>query len=223
MSDLKVLIVEDETITRTALQAGLLSQKEDLSIFEAENGQQALEITRREKPSIVLMDIRMPIMDGVTATQHIKQEFGDTIKVIMLTSSQEEKEVFAALTAGADAYCTKDIRMVRLLQVIEMILEGAVWLDPAIAKIISTAFPAMASTPQSEEKTSGRQRYNPNLTERETDVLNLLAEGKANKEIANELHLSINTVKTHVRSIINKMAVDSRTQAALKALQLKSN
>lgn len=215
-----ILIVEDETITRTSLNAGLLMHNESLKLFEAENGSQALDIVRAHQPGVVLMDIQMPVLNGIDATRAIKQEFGDKIKVIMLTSSHDEKEVYAALTAGADAYCTKDVRMQRLLQVIEMVQEGAIWMDPAIAKIVSTAFPLMSHS-QENAKTLTRQSYNINLTERESEVLELLIEGKANKEIANDLNLSINTVKTHVRSIIDKMAVDSRTQVAIKALQLK--
>src|SRR5690606_16442923 len=190
-------------------------------VGEAENGEEAVAAVSRLNPDIVLMDIGMPVMNGITATQQIKARFPDT-RVVMLTSHANPEEIFASLSAGADAYCMKDIKVERLAQVLDMVLEGAVWLDPAIAGMVIQALPSgngEAVGEGSRENLPGRRRYNTELTEREREVLELIVQGKSNKEIAQILNVTTHTAKAHVGNIIQKLAVDDRTQVAVKALQ----
>lgn len=223
---IRVLIVEDHELARYGLSMAL-SEKEGIDIAgEAENGQQGVDLALKEKPDVILMDIGMPIMDGIAATQKIKAAWPDS-RIIMLTSIQNHEEVLASMAAGADAYCLKDIRMERLYQVIQMVLDGAIWLDPAIARMVmqtlpSGAEPAPVNNADAAEQTvvkKGRVRYNAELTERELEVLKLIVDGKSNKEIAALLDVSAHTAKAHVGSIIQKLAVDDRTQVAVRALR----
>lgn len=213
---IRILIVEDHELARRGLTAMLEEFNTFDIVGEAENGEEAVSLALENNPDVVLMDIGMPVMDGITATQKIKEQSA-TIKVVMLTSHQEGEEVYAALAAGADAYCMKDIKIERLCQVIEMVQEGAIWLDPAIAKMVMQALPIKLSERGKQAPT--RQRYNAVLTEREVEVLRLIVAGKNNKEIAEELSITIHTAKAHVCNIIQKLAVDDRTQAAVKALR----
>lgn len=211
---LKMLIVEDHEFTRTGLKYSFQDQAGLEVAGEAGNGLEAIAFVELNQPDIILMDIGMPQMDGITATQAIKAKFPN-LKVVMLTSRQFSEEIYAALGAGADAYCMKDITTERLIHVLETVIDGAVWLDPTIARIVASALPL----PNPEREPQKRHSYNVELTEREKEVLSYIAQGKANKDIADSMSLSIHTVKTHVRSLIQKLAVDDRTQAALKAVQ----
>jgi DNA-binding NarL/FixJ family response regulator len=216
-TQLHILIAEDHEFTRTGLKYSLMDKSTFKVVAEAENGEQAVALAHEKEPHIVLMDIGMPIMDGITATQHIKQA-APGIKVVMLTSRQVGEEVYAALAAGADAYCMKDISTERLVQVMHMVAEGGIWLDPPVAQLLMTNLP----TPGSGNETRGsqtRQAYNTELTDREMDVLKLIVRGRSNKEIADALTITTHTVKVHVGNIIQKLAVDDRTQAAVKAIQ----
>ncbi len=216
---LKVLIVEDHELARYGLGMALGEQERIRIVGEAENGKEGLTLALKEKPDIVLMDVGMPVMNGIMATQEIKAKLSET-KVVMLTSISNPEEVLASLVAGADAYCMKEIKMDRLLQVLDMVMEGATWLDPAIAGLVRQALPGNL-----DDSASGmhphhpKRRYNAELTEREHEVLNLIVSGKSNKEIAAALAVSNHTAKAHVGNIIQKLAVDDRTQVAVKALK----
>ena len=214
---ISILIAEDHELARRGLSA-TLDERDTLTVTaEAENGEEAVRLAFDRHPEVILMDIGMPILDGISATQRIKAAHPE-IKVIMLTSHQEGDEVYAALAAGADAYCMKDIRIDRLCQVIEMVMDGAIWLDPAIARLVMQTLPIKLP----ERLKSGnptRQKYNTILTERELEVLRLIVDGKNNKEISEQLNITIHTAKAHVCNIIQKLAVDDRTQAAVKALR----
>lgn len=213
----RVLIIEDHELARYGLSMAL-SEHENITIIgEAENGQQGLELTLSEKPDIVLMDIGMPVMNGITATQAIKSQLPD-VKVVMLTSISNQEEVLASLAAGADAYCMKEIKLDRLTQVLEMVMDGAIWLDPTIARIVMQSLPGSADSLETPTGKHSKRRYNTELTEREHEVLKLIVLGKSNKEIAQSLGVSSHTAKAHVGNIIQKLAVDDRTQVAVKAL-----
>lgn len=217
----RVLIVEDQELVRFGLSMSLSNHDGIAVIGQAENGKQGVEIALKERPDVVLMDIAMPVMDGVKATQELKRQAPE-IRVIMLTSNNASDEVLACLAAGADAYCLKDIRMERLFQVIDMVMEGAIWLDPAIARLVMQTLPAVHEEPNqdaAQEKANSRVRYNADLTEREREVLQLIVEGKSNKEIAAHLNVTVHTAKAHVANIIQKLSVDDRTQVAVKALR----
>jgi DNA-binding NarL/FixJ family response regulator len=217
MPDLKILIAEDHELSRNGIIVGLKKKSQMVVVGEAENGEEAVRLAFEHHPDIVLMDIGMPVMDGIEATQQIKKQF-PKMKIIMLTSHQDGEEVYASLAAGADAYCMKDIKIDRLIQVLEMVADGAVWFDPAIAELVMKALPVKLPEKSKTSQVS-RHRYNADLTDRELEVLELLVNGKSNKEIAEILAITIHTVKAHVCNIIQKLAVDDRTQAAVKAIR----
>jgi len=213
---LKVVVAEDHELARRGLIA-MLEEKGNIQVVaEVENGKDAVSVVGKQQPDIILMDIGMPVLDGIFATQQIKTDYPQ-VKVVMLTSHQEGDEVYAALSAGADAYCLKDIKIDRLCQVLEMVMDGAVWLDPAIAKMVMQALPI--KLPERGKGLHARPKYTTALTEREVEVLSLIVDGKNNKEIAETLNITIHTAKAHVCNIIQKLAVDDRTQAAVKALR----
>lgn len=225
--NIRVLIVEDHELARFGLSMAL-SERENITVVgEAQNGQEGLALALSEKPDIVLMDIGMPVMNGITATQCIKEQ-APGIRVIILTSLSNPEEVLASVAAGADAYCMKDIKIERLHQVIEMVMEGAIWLDPAIARLVMHSLPNAPVGPAestlkeeapAQKSSHPKRRYNTELTEREYEVLKLIVGGKSNKEIATALQVSSHTAKAHVANIIQKLAVDDRTQVAVKALK----
>lgn len=211
---LTLLLAEDHELTRIGL-AHALQKHGDLSVLgEAEDGRQAIEQAGSLNPDIILMDIGMPNIDGIEATREIKRQYPH-IKVVILSSRQEKEEVFASLSSGAEAYCLKDIKVDRLIQTLKLVADGGVWLDPPIAQMVMEALPNASKRPgflkESEFQTA--------LTDREFDVLKEICAGKSNKEIALALGISLYTVKAHVCSIIQKLAVDDRTQVAIKAIQ----
>jgi DNA-binding NarL/FixJ family response regulator len=161
------------------------------------------------KPDLIVMDIGLPRLDGIAATKRIRESLPD-VHVVMLTSHTVQTEVLAALAGGADAYCIKGAILDRLLSAIEAAKEGAIYLDPQIARlVVDNLKPPLPQRHPSLDL----------LSERETEVLKLIVEGKSNAEIAEQLYLSTNTIKTHVRGIMNKLAVDDRVQAAVIALR----
>lgn len=215
-NSIKILIVDDHELSRNGLLFGFLEEEHLVVVGQAENGEEAIIATQTTHPDVILMDIAMPVLDGVEATQSIKELFPGT-KVIMLTSRQEEDEIYAALAAGADAYCMKDVSSERLINIIQMVVGGGFWLDPAIAKLVLKSIKPKLSS--SAQITSARQRYRVDLTEREQEVLELLVKGHNNKELADLLNVSVHTIKAHISSIMQKLAVDDRTEAAVKALK----
>lgn len=214
-----VVIAEDHELTRLGLVHALQKSGVITVTGEAENGEEAVNLALSQTPGVVLMDLGMPVMDGIAATQKIK-ETNPAIKVAILSSHKEEQEVLASLAAGADAYCSKDIKAERLVQVLEMVADGVIWIDPSIAAIVMQVLTHKTDTsPPLGDTLRARQNVPTELSDRELEVLEHIVNGKANKEIAEAMNLSIYTVKAHVCSIIQKMSVDDRTQAAVKALQ----
>lgn len=212
----RVMIVEDYKLTRVGLRSSL-NEFEGVSVAgEAEDGEKGVNVVKEIKPDVVLMDLGLPGINGIEATQQIKT-FDENIKVIILTSHDRDEEVLAALGSGANAYCLKDIEPNTLVNVIKTVSEGAAWLDPAIAKIALNLFPKPESTQilYSNEAPDARAQ----LTEREMEVLKLLVKGKSNTEIAKDLIVSVHTAKAHVCSILQKLCVDDRVQAAVKAIK----
>ena len=214
---MEILIVEDYIHTRKTTAYGLKIKLQDVVISEAENGQSALNyIKSGHKPDVILMDISMPVMNGIDATLHVKNILPDA-KVIMLTSFSEKKLVLSAFKSGANAYCLKNIKLDELVIVIRSVLNGAMWIDPAIAQFILEIMQSNTLDTQLQETGS----YDFDLTSREKDILKLVAAGKSNKEIADELILSIHTVKNHLKNILQKLCVEDRTQAAILAIKEK--
>ena len=202
---ISILIVDDHSVVRQGLRMFLSLDPELQVIGEAANGQEAIDMVKTLKPDVVLMDLLMPVMDGITATQNIRRDNPDS-EVIALTSVLEDASVVNAVRAGAIGYLLKDTQADELCRAIKAAAAGQVQLSPKAAERLMREIRA----PESPEK----------LTERETEVLRLLAVGKSNKEIASEMYISETTVKTHVSNILMKLNVPSRTQAALYAVRI---
>jgi len=207
----KLIIVDDSKLTRVGLKTTFKNSEDIDVIAEAENGKTGSDIVNKLKPDAVLMDIGMPILDGIQATRNIKLTT-PSVKVIILTSHDSEQDVFDALSAGAHSYCMKDIDPEMLVTVIKSTCEGASWLDPRIAKVVLQNFSKINANLEKPEE-------NKILTDRETEVLSLIARGLSNMEIAKTLCISMNTVKTHIKNIFYKLEVEDRTQAAMKAVK----
>ncbi|MBX9771782.1 MAG: response regulator transcription factor [Candidatus Obscuribacterales bacterium] len=213
---ISIVIAEDHEITRVGLRLTLEQLDGFVVVGEACNGRQAIQEVLDKKPKIVLMDIGLPLMDGIEATRRIKADVPDT-GIIMLTSHDTDRDIFAALSAGADGYCVKEVSSHRLAIAIRAVVDGAAWLDPAIANRVLRAC-ATGGSQMANSHEAEKSDHSP-LSQREISVLSLIVAGLSNQEIAERLTLSVETVKTHVRHIMEKLAVHDRTQAAVKALR----
>jgi NarL family two-component system response regulator LiaR len=202
---IRILIVDDHAVVRQGLKMFLALDDELQIVGEAANGEEAIRRTRELTPDVVLMDLLMPQMDGIAATEIIRRELPD-VEVIALTSVLEDKAVYSAIRAGAIGYLLKDTQADELCRAIKAAAAGQVQLSPQAALRLMREI----QVPQSPEK----------LTPRETEVLRLLARGLSNKEIGTALVIGEKTVKTHVSSILSKLGVPSRTQAALYAVRI---
>ena len=209
-----ILIVEDHELTRFGLETAFEGVDFVGSLYEADSAETAIEIFNNNKIDIVIMDLGLPVMNGIDATKRIRSSNKD-VKIIILTSHNDEKEVLNSLRAGANAYCSKEINPQRLIQVVQSVADGAAWFDPSIAHIV------LRATTNSPVIDSENNAKSYDLTSRETQILKLMTEGYSNMEIAQILVISINTTKAHVANILQKLEVDDRLQAALKALKYK--
>jgi two-component system, NarL family, response regulator LiaR len=202
---IRILLVDDHSVVRQGLRMFLGLDPELEVLAEASNGAEALQLARELRPDVVLMDLLMPVMDGVTAIGHLRRELPDT-EVLALTSVLEDDKVVGAVRAGAIGYLLKDTQADELIRAIKGAAAGQAQLSRAAAERLMREVRA----PESPEA----------LTDRETDVLRLLATGQSNKEIARGLHINESTVKSHVSNILNKLGVQGRTQAALHAVRI---
>ena len=208
-----ILIVEDHELTRFGLKTAFEGADFIKTVYEAENAKKAFEIINNNKIDLVIMDLGLPNTNGIEATKKIRSKNND-VKIIILTSHNNEKEVLDSLKAGANAYCLKEINPKRLVEVVSSVLEGAAWFDPNIAQVVLNA-----ATDSAPMENPIKNDYN--LTTRESQILKLITKGYSNSEIAKELVVSINTTKAHVANILQKLEVDDRLQAAVKALKNK--
>ena len=213
---ISVIIIEDFKLTRVGLRCALNSNEDINVVAESDNAIDGLKLIEKHIPDIVLMDLGLAGMNGIEATLKVK-EMNKDIKVIALTSHDREEEVIAALSSGAMAYCLKDIDPAKLADVIRDVKNGVCWLEPVIARKVLDSFPKQETLGILRDKTSEEGRVP--LTEREFEVLKHLVEGKSNTEIAKELIVSVHTAKAHVCSILQKMCVNDRVQAAVKAVK----
>jgi DNA-binding NarL/FixJ family response regulator len=202
---IRVLIADDHSVVRQGLRMFLDLETDIELIGEAKNGLEAVDLAHRLKPDVVLMDLLMPKMDGVTAIKAIRQELPDT-EIVALTSVLEDQAIFDAIRVGAISYLLKDTESDKLCEAIRAAAAGEVRLSPEVAARLMRE----VSAPESPET----------LTERETEVLRVLARGLSNIEIAEKLSITEATVKTHVSSILAKLDLPSRTRAALYALKV---
>ena len=211
----RVLVVDDQALFREAL-ATLLSVREEVEVVgEARDGREALRMIAETRPDVVLMDLRMPVLDGVAATRRLRVEHPE-VQVIALTTFDDDEDVFAALRAGAVGYLLKDVASGRLVEALQAAARGESVLEPSVAaKVVARV--AQLDDPEAPPQP---QPLVVPLTERELDVLRLLAEGRSNREIAAELFLAEGTVKNHVTNVLVKLEARDRTQAALRARAL---
>lgn len=205
---IKLLLVEDHHIVRRGLVFFLNTKEEFEIIGEAENGEEALAFVQKERPDVVLIDVSMPKMDGIEATKRLKQ-YDATIKILMLSSFSEQDYVLPALEAGADGYQLKEVQPDQLVASIIAVYQGNTNFHPKVTPTL------LGRSVVKEEKQDSFSM----LTKREKEVLREIAKGRSNKEIAAELHITEQTVKTHVSNVLAKLEVDDRTQAALYAVK----
>ncbi|MFR9727479.1 response regulator [Streptomyces sp. MS19] len=210
---LDVLLVEDDALTRTGLRT-LLSAQPDLTVVgEAADGADALPLAERLRPDIVLMDVRMPRMDGIEATRRLRADLDDPPKIIVITTFESDDYVYDALRAGADGFILKRAPVHQIAHAIRLVATGDTLLFPdAVRRLVATrpATTGQAGTPG---------RLPVPLTARETDILRLMATGLSNPQIADHLTVSMETVKTHVSNVLTKLGARNRTQAVILAYE----
>lgn len=237
MSKIRVVLIEDHDLTRIGLCAALKQVDSIEVVGDAANARQGLQVLQRTQPDVALVDIGLPDTDGIELTQQLQhlptQAEDPKTRVLMLTMHSSEEAVLAAFAAGADSYCLKDVSLENLVQAIHLTYQGDAWIDPAIARIVlkqarktETTAPVPPTT--SATHTTEIEALEPEyqkvleaypLTQRELEVLELIVSGASNAAIAEKLHITVGTVKTHVRNILSKLCADDRTQAAVRALR----
>lgn len=216
MTKISIFIVEDFELLRDGLRASINREEDMECIGEAADGLTAVHKVTMLKPQVVIMDIGLPQMDGIAATREIRQQAPET-KVVMLTSHDDDTEIFAAFASGASGYCMKDTASQTLKLAIRSVHQGAAWFDPRIA---SRLLNDMVSGNQNSLSQSPSKTSTVDLSDREIEVLKLITDGLGNKEIATKLQINVSTVRTHVEHILEKLSASGRTDAAVKALRL---
>jgi len=216
MSDtIRVFLCDDHTLFRQGIRKLLELERDIVVVGEASNGQEMLEILKKTGPDVILMDIGMPKMDGVTATYKIKKLLPHA-NIIILTVYEDEPHIFQAIKAGAMGYLLKDVSIDELIEAIRKVYKGEALIQPVIATKVLKEFALL----DKREIKEGDKFYN-DLTEKEKEILRLIALGGTNKEIAQKLGISEKTVKNHISSIFQTLHVNNRTQAALYTLTKK--
>lgn len=217
---IKILLVDDHAVVLRGLHFFLATQKDFTIVGEAHNGKEALETVAACQPDVVLMDLVMPEMDGIEATAHIRKHH-PAVKVLVLTSFNDQDYVLPALQAGASGYLLKDMKPDQIVESIRSALSGNIQLHPDVTQKLmaqmSTQMPL--AVPEENKASTSSQTLLENITKREREVLILIAQGMSNKEIASVLVIAEKTVKTHVSSILAKLNLADRTQAALFAVK----
>jgi DNA-binding NarL/FixJ family response regulator len=234
MNKIRVVLIEDHDLTRVGIKIAL-QQKEEIEVVgEAANAADGIRLLKTIQPDIAIIDIGLPDKDGIELTREVKaftngEDSG--VKVLILTLRDNKEAVLAAFAAGADSYCMKDIKFDNLPEAVRVTYNGNAWIDPAIARIVlqqaqqnplklEGTTENKVSVPSLENNGTEEDIIDPYiLTERELEVLQLIVEGCSNAVIAERLYITVGTVKTHVRNILNKLCADDRTQAAVRALR----
>jgi len=207
---MRILLCDDQAVIRDGLEMLLNLEKDFQVIGVAQDGAEAVDLAAQKQPDLILMDLKMPIMSGIEATREIRTKFPN-IKILVLTTYDDDEWVFDAIRAGASGYLLKDTPRQKIVEAIRGTMDGKSFVDPAIAgKLLNQV---------ASKQTQPTSILTDKLTERELDVLRLIAKGINNSEIANQLHLSEGTVRNHVSAILEKLGVSDRTQAAVIAIQ----
>ena len=216
-----VYIVEDYLLTRVGLKYTLNELENIRLIGDFEAAEDCINAMKKEPADIIFMDLGLPGINGIEATKIIKEKYPST-KIVILTSHEKDETVLASLSAGADAYCLKDPETETLINVIQNVTQGVLWLDTSVAKIPAKYMPKPDFS--NFEKLYPPSQINNNtnikLTDREREVLKLMIDGKTNPEIAEKIIISTHTVKAHVASILSKLEVEDRVQASVKAIKM---
>jgi DNA-binding NarL/FixJ family response regulator len=214
MKPIRIILCDDQALFRDGLRM-LLSLHADLEVVgEADHGDAAVQAALRLRPDVMIMDLRMPGMSGIEATRRVLAASPQT-RVIVLTTFREDEEIFEALRAGACGYVLKDIPADQLADAIRTAAQGGTYLEPGVAARVIKEFSRLSGLPDQRSVLDSHQ-----FSARELDVLRQVSRGRTNKEIASALHISEGTVKNHLTSVFSRLAVQDRTQAALKAREL---
>lgn len=226
MSEIRIVIIEDHDLTRMGLKAALQQHADITVIGDVADGTQGLALLNRTQPDLAIIDIGLPDIDGIELVRQFRQgATGDAIatKILMLTMHDTEDAVMAAFAAGADSYSVKDVDIKQLVEAIQLTHAGQVWIDPAIARIVlkqaKQSSPSPSATAVGNDAGYTQVLEMTPLTSRELEVLELIVAGYSNAAIAEELYITVGTVKTHVCNILNKLSASDRTQAAVRALR----
>jgi DNA-binding NarL/FixJ family response regulator len=237
MTKIRVALIEDHDLTRVGIRTALMQKEEIQVVGEAANATEGFNMLKMLQPDIAIIDIGLPDKDGIELTREVKstinKENESATRVLILTLRDNKEAVLAAFAAGADSYCMKDIKFDNLLEAVRVTYNGNAWIDPAIARIVleqaqqknphkpeGTSFETKTAVNNPESTEDNQEIIEPyTLTERELEVLQLIVEGCSNAVIAERLYITVGTVKTHVRNILNKLCADDRTQAAVRALR----
>ncbi len=207
---MKILLCDDQAVIRDGMEMLLQLEKDFQIVGSAQDGAEAVELAAKKQPDLILMDLKMPGMNGIEATREIRKKFPH-IKILVLTTYDDDEWVFDAIRAGASGYLLKDTPRQKIVEAIRGTVDGKSFVDPAVAgKLLNQV---------ANNQTQPASILEDKLTERELDVLRLLAKGMTNAEIAARLHLSDGTVRNHVSAILEKLGVSDRTQAAVIAIQ----
>ncbi|MFP5322434.1 MAG: response regulator [Acidimicrobiia bacterium] len=213
--DIRVMICDDHALFRRGLIMVLEAEDDIAVVAEAEDGDDAVEKAVEFVPDVVLMDVRMPGVDGIEATRRISEKV-PTTKILMLTVSDEEEDLYEAIKAGATGYLLKEVSIEEVAPAARAVVAGQSLISPSMASKLLGEFSNLAK--RAEERSSVPT---PRLTERELEVLRLVAQGKSNREIAGDLYISENTVKNHVRNILEKLHLHTRMEAVMYAVREK--
>ncbi len=211
MDSIKILLAEDHAVVRESIREALTREPEFTIVGEASNGDEAVDLARKLKPDVILMDVAMPKLNGIEATRQIKS-FHPTVSILVLTAYDDEQYIFSVLSAGAAGYLLKDVGVSDLVEAIKTVYKGESVLHPNIAKKVLQKF--RTGKIEAVEEPSADL-----LSEREITVLKLAAGGLSNNAIAQELHLSVSTIESHLRTIFSKLGVGSRTEAVVEAMK----
>ncbi|MGH2656843.1 MAG: response regulator [Actinomycetota bacterium] len=212
---LRVLIADDHALFRRGLEMVLDNEPDIEVVGEAHDGDQAVDRAAELMPDVVLMDVRMPRRSGIEATQKIKEQLPH-VKILVLTNSDEEADLYDSIKAGASGYLLKEISSEEVADSIRSVMQGHSRISPAMASKLLTEFQAMTKREDDRQPLAP-----PRLTDRELEVLSLVAQGKGNRDIAGELFISENTVKNHIRNILEKLQLHSRMEAVIYAVREK--
>lgn len=215
MARIRLVLIEDHDLTRMGLRTALQRDETMDYLGDATTATEGLALIEQHRPDIAIVDIGLPDFDGIELTRRLRHGAIPT-KVLILTLQDQDEAVMAAFAAGADSYCMKDIRLDLLLEAIKATHGGQSWIDPTIARLVLSHAQGRGSN---SEAMADRETDSSGLTQRELEVLQLIVDGCSNADIAEKLFITVGTVKTHVRNILNKLCADDRTQAAVRALR----